>query len=670
MPRGRTSALRGFVFALVAVISLSALGQLGRSSALAAPAEAPAAVTFTGSLTATDPQQTGRVVRTGSPSACGTLKPNPGINGADSTVPHAYDAYSFPGPSVETCVEVTVTTSGALCNGQVQSVAYLGTFDPANVSTNYVADIAGNGPEVRRYSFTVPAGQAYVVVVNEVTGGGGCPAYTLDVAPAVRTWDGGGADGNWNTAANWVEEVVPPAGAALVFPDGAARQANTNNLPAGTKIASVTFTGGAYTISGTGVELGLGGLAASGGVHAFEPPVALPGDRTVSITAGELTLDGAVTGTGGLTKTGVGTLAFRGPAANTYEGTTTVQAGTLRLNRTPADGSIRGPLIIGDGIGAAGEALVEVLGANGQIVNTVTVTVNGDGELRAPVAEQFASLIVNGGLVSQPGGGGLTVTTALTMTGGMITSTAGTELDLGANATTNEALTPASISGVLDLTGATRTFTVADGASAIDLDIAAVVSSAGGITKAGPGVLRLGGQNSYTGLTTISAGTLQVDGVVGDVVVNGGALGGAGTTGAVTFLAAGGTLAPGASPGVLTTGPMTMSAQTTLRIELDGTSPGGGHDQLVVSGALAIGNAILQVVPGARLSRGDRFTIARATGGITGTFSGLPQGATFNAGTRSFVINYSANEIVLTDLGLIGSNLRMPAIFRDNPGSS
>ena len=34
---------------------------------------------------------------------------------------------------------------------------------------------------------------------------------------ATKTWDGGGADNNWTTAANWDANVAPSAGDALVF---------------------------------------------------------------------------------------------------------------------------------------------------------------------------------------------------------------------------------------------------------------------------------------------------------------------------------------------------------------------------------------------------------------------------------------------------------------------
>jgi hypothetical protein len=69
------------------------------------------------------------------------------------------------------------------CGGslEVMSEAYLGTYNPANVCQNYVADLGASPPPPGTYSFTVPAGATFVVVVNETTPGGGCAAYTLDV---------------------------------------------------------------------------------------------------------------------------------------------------------------------------------------------------------------------------------------------------------------------------------------------------------------------------------------------------------------------------------------------------------------------------------------------------------------------------------------------------------
>jgi hypothetical protein len=61
-----------------------------------------------------------------------------------------------------------------------------------------------------------------------------------------RVWDGGGADGKWTTAANWVGDIAPSPGDNLLFPEDALRKENTNDYPPGTAFASTTVLGSGY----------------------------------------------------------------------------------------------------------------------------------------------------------------------------------------------------------------------------------------------------------------------------------------------------------------------------------------------------------------------------------------------------------------------------------------
>src|SRR5262249_49326764 len=88
-----------------------------------------------------------------------------------------------------------------------------------------------------------------------------------------------------------------------------------------------------------------------------------------------------------------------------------------------------------------------------------------------------------------------------------------------------------------------------------------VSNGSGGVNKIGPGVLVLAGNNTYSGTTTVNAGTLIVNNAAGsgtgagDVVVNPGAvLGGTGTAGDGVFRTV--TVNPGAvvRPGGSATG--------------------------------------------------------------------------------------------------------------------
>src|SRR6476661_1563907 len=82
------------------------------------------------------------------------------------------------------------------------------------------------------------------------------------LAPAVATWDGGGADNHWTTAANWAGDVAPQAGDDLVFPQGSQHPrlqfANVNDFPDGTAFHSLDVSGGGYQLSGNRIALAAG----------------------------------------------------------------------------------------------------------------------------------------------------------------------------------------------------------------------------------------------------------------------------------------------------------------------------------------------------------------------------------------------------------------------------
>src|SRR5262249_39336657 len=86
---------------------------------------------------------------------------------------------------------------------------------------------------------------------------------------------------------------------------------------------------------------------------------------------------------------------------------------------------------------------------------------------------------------------------------------------IGGNVTVSAASTSSTIisasTGFLDLGSATRTFTVANGAATRDLVVSVNISGSGsvGLTKAGTGQMDLSGNNSYGGVTNVSAGVLN-----------------------------------------------------------------------------------------------------------------------------------------------------------------
>jgi hypothetical protein len=153
-----------------------------------------APTTFTGSLTTSDSQQNLRLFRDAVPSSCGSPKAAcPGTTGSGT---RAYDAYTVTNDGgVTACVKVDVSgpcSAGGGSGLNIFSTTYLGSFNPANICQNYLADEGSSFSGTGTYFFNLPAGQTAVVVVNEVNSGQGCSAYSLKVSGLFSDADGGG----------------------------------------------------------------------------------------------------------------------------------------------------------------------------------------------------------------------------------------------------------------------------------------------------------------------------------------------------------------------------------------------------------------------------------------------------------------------------------------------
>ncbi len=176
-----------------------------------------------------------------------------------------------------------------------------------------------------------------------------------------------------------------------------------------------------------------------------------------------------------------------------------------------------------------------------------------------------------------------------------------------------------------------------------------------GLVKAGTGLLVLTGTNTYTGPTTVSNGTLRIQGAhtgSGLITVAGGRLEGTGrVAGALTVLS-GGTLAPGASPGqFIANANVTLQSGAIFEVEINGKTPGTLYDQLLMGAGttLTLSNPTLSVILGFSPAIGDQFQIVSGFSSLSGSFHGLPtSGSTFMAGSTVFKIDYNASDITLT----------------------
>lgn len=118
----------------------------------------------------------------------------------------------------------------------------------------------------------------------------------------------------------------------------------------------------------------------------------------------------------------------------------------------------------------------------------------------------------------------------------------------------------------------------------------------GTINQTGSGTTRLNGDYStFTGVTTVQAGTLSVNGALGGTLaVRGGRLQGIGTVGSTTN-AAGGTIAPGNSIGTLTINGNYLGNGGRLEIETVLGGDASPSDRLIITGSSA-GSTLVNVL--------------------------------------------------------------------------
>jgi len=269
---------------------------------------------------------------------------------------------------------------------------------------------------------------------------------TLAVNPlsaATKTWEGN-ASALWNVPANW-SGGVPTNGDSIVFGvpslaglgstgttliDDIASltigSANADGITFGLSASSYiinrqsnqTFTAGT---SGTGILIKDLSLFA----QTLSVPIALTSDQTIQVggTSGAsisgLTVSGAITGAGRLTKTGTGLLTING-SSNAYAGLT-INSGIVSIGSDGQLGAASGSLIINGGalrtnIGSltlTASRNIELGGATAGSGGTIQVTQTGAGTV-------FNGVISNGGTansLTKTGAGTLVLGGANTYTG-------------------------------------------------------------------------------------------------------------------------------------------------------------------------------------------------------------------------------------------------------------
>jgi autotransporter-associated beta strand protein len=170
--------------------------------------------TISGVLNHSSPTMAERLWRVLPPSGCGDVQPCAGAV-TFGTPPYRYGTHSFTNNGPETCVTVALNVPCTNAGSGLVGSAYLGDFNPAALCANL---LGGSGQDAVNgsggFSFRVPAGQRFTVVVNEHNFLGpfeGCGNYSLELyglpcpqaAPALHIASDAGPDNvrlHWSTA--------------------------------------------------------------------------------------------------------------------------------------------------------------------------------------------------------------------------------------------------------------------------------------------------------------------------------------------------------------------------------------------------------------------------------------------------------------------------------------
>ena len=160
--------------------------------------------------------------------------------------------------------------------------------------------------------------------------------FTFEANAAIKTWDGGGGDNKWSTAANWSGDTVPINADEIVFNSTSTKNCTVDNIGAvwwfnklditsgytGTIILSVALVTGPTTIAG--------GTFNTNGA-AFYPFDFSQTGGTFTAGASTITFSGNFSNTGGTFTAGTSTLIFTG-SGKTISSTAALTFYNLTIN--------------------------------------------------------------------------------------------------------------------------------------------------------------------------------------------------------------------------------------------------------------------------------------------------------------------------------------------------
>lgn len=532
---------------------------------------------------------------------------------------------------------ITVSNTTPLSNGILGPWAFTGTGTNTTYATHTAGTIVAYTPTGTAATVAALPNDATANVVLQSVGGTmpstvrantirytGTAGNTTFGATASFTVNGlmNSGTGEWRlqtsgTLTMGSSELVLTTGSGQITFNGVGIRETT-------PVSSVTFNSQGGNLSLGGVAGFTGDINFNGGTQLFMNThsgtirnISMgPGATAMSFNTagGPLTIGGSISGPQTFTKSNSNTLTLSG--TNHYTGATTIGAGTLEITSLPAVGT---PGSLGNPLVSSGTI------AMGSTTNTGVLRFVGSGNSTTDRVINMAG--TTGGATLDASGVGALGFTANFAAG-------------GAGAKT------------LTLTG-TSTAANTIGGAIIDNSPTNPTS----LTKSGAGRWILSGASTFTGATTVSAGSLVVNGSITSVVTvaSGGVLGGSGR---ITANVGGdGLIAPGNSPGILRVdGQLLPTGSTAFAFEFTQTGAPAWAD------TTASGNDVL------RLTNVAPFQSPLTSANMVNVYfdvASLATGDTFRGG---FFSDQTSGQLDFA--GAIGAPTYAFFVFGDGNGSA
>ena len=422
---------------------------------------------------------------------------------------------------------------------------------------------------------------------------------SADGAGIIKTGSGGLSLAGANTFSGPVH-----AQAGMVVAD--------HNKAFGTTAGGVRIESGASLFIGSfkgvsGESLWMGGNVPNstgdlsfGNNSFWNGPVHLDGNTWV--TAGGspsvASINGPISGTGALIKSGTAPLSLGGNEPNTMAGGVNVTQGELMLSKTSGVAATGGSITVGQPQAGMVSGRLS-LNASHQIPDNFNIFVLKTGTLAMSVGTEVVNLIEGRGTIH--------------IAGGSLTA------DFESN-------TSASFDGTL--TG----------------------TSGSVFSKAGTGRLALTAVGDYAGKLLIAGGEVTLNGTLPNATVEVGS--GAVLTGEPTIdtltVKSGGTVSPGKfGPGrIIVDNDLNLEVGAIYDAHVNGTTPGTGYDQIRVQDKTTLSGAKLDVEVHNIVPTGQEIALIETISVqlISGTFEAIPANSTLNTSAGTFTAKYNGGN--------------------------